>query len=292
MKVATQHQTRLGGRRVDYRVMRSRAARKLRVRVGPNGVEVVQPTARDGEDVSAFLDSNKAWILDQLQRVDRLRNVRRPVQRRVGVILFRGELTQVRVETTETRGRGNIVDFIDGEIVVRRGAESQTPAARGLENWLRKQARAEIEKHLAITTTRIRQNSQRLYIMGQRTKWGNCSPERNLSFNWRLILAPEFVLRYLVTHEAVHLVVPDHSSKFWLTVQSLCPETEKAKQWLCRHQAQLTVDLGSVVKLATGLSGRANARGAIVSRGRGHRRISARALEESTSDHDWRRMPL
>src|SRR5712691_5174153 len=45
----------------------------------------------------------------------------------------------------------------------------------------------------------------------------------NLSFNWRLIMAPEFVARYLVTHEAVHLFVPDHSKQFWLTVQSLCP---------------------------------------------------------------------
>jgi hypothetical protein len=55
---------------------------------------------------------------------------------------------------------------------------------------------------------------------------------RNLSFNWRPILAPHFVLRYLVTHEAVHLAVPNHSAKFWLTVQSLCPEMERAKQWL------------------------------------------------------------
>jgi len=48
--------------------------------------------------------------------------------------------------------------------------------------------------------------------MGQRTKWGNCSGRRNLSFNWRLILAPDYVLRYLVTHEAVHLAVPDGRS--------------------------------------------------------------------------------
>ena len=59
MKAATQHQIRLGGRRVDYRVVRSRAARKLRVRVGPNGVEVVQPAARNGEDVFAFLGRNE-----------------------------------------------------------------------------------------------------------------------------------------------------------------------------------------------------------------------------------------
>lgn len=82
--------------------------------------------------------------------------------------------------------------------------------------------------------------------MGQRTKWGNCSALQNLSFNWRLILAPPFVLRYLVTHEAVHLAIPDHSRKFWLTVQSLCPESERAKQWLCAHADMLTVDLVTI----------------------------------------------
>ena len=243
MKVATQHQIRLGGRRIDYRVVRSRAARKLRIRVGPNGVEVVQPAARNGEDVSAFLDSNETWILDQLQRVERLRSVRRPEQRRAGEILFRGEATQLRIETTGARARGNAISFANGEIVIRRENGSRTPVARSLENWLRKEARKEIERHLSVITVRLRQKPRRVYVMGQRTKWGNCSAKRNLSFNWRLILAPDFVLRYLVTHETVHLVIPDHSAKFWLTVQSLCREMERAKQWLCSHQAQLTVDL-------------------------------------------------
>ncbi len=153
----------------------------------------------------------------------------------------------MRVEATKTRARGNVVDFIGGEIVVRRGAGSQTPAARSLENWLRKQARTEIESCLAVVTARLRQRARRVFVMGQRMKWGNCSARRNLSFNWRLILAPEFVLRYLVTHEAVHLAIPDHSAKLWLTVQRLCRETERAKQWLCAHQAQLTIDLGSTL---------------------------------------------
>ena len=51
---------------------------------------------------------------------------------------------------------------------------------------------------------------------------------------------------HLVTHEGVHLAIPDHSAKFWLTVQSLCPETEKAKQWLSTHYSQLTVDLALI----------------------------------------------
>jgi predicted metal-dependent hydrolase len=242
MKSATQHLIWLGRRRVHYRVVRSTAARRLRVRVGPNGIEVVQPAARSDEDVSDFLERNGEWVVDQLQRVQHLRSVRRPTQRRAGEILFRGEPTHVRVETTQARGK--VVDFIAGEIVVRRRSGSQTPLARSLENWLRKQARTEIENHLAVVTSRIRQRAERVYVMGQRTKWGNCSARRNLSFNWRLILAPDFVLRYLVTHESVHLAIPDHSAKFWLTVQSLCRETESAKQWLCSHQEHLTVDLG------------------------------------------------
>lgn len=62
-------------------------------------------------------------------------------------------------------------------------------------------------------------------------------------------MAPEYVLRYLVTHEAVHLAIPDHSHKFWLTVQSLCPETERAKQWLCSTGRRIQVDLDSVVQV-------------------------------------------
>ena len=59
-------------------------------------------------------------------------------------------------------------------------------------------------------------------------------------------MAPDTVLRYLVTHEAVHLAVPDHSAKFWLTVQSLCRDTERAKQWLVANGHRLTVDLGKI----------------------------------------------
>jgi predicted metal-dependent hydrolase len=101
-----------------------------------------------------------------------------------------------------------------------------------MENWLRKQARERIEAHIAELGKRLKRAPNRVYVMGQRTKWGNCSALGNLSFNWRLVMAPDFVLRYIVTHEIVHLAVPDHSRKFWLTVQSLCPETERARQWL------------------------------------------------------------
>jgi predicted metal-dependent hydrolase len=248
VKATTYHEIELGGRRVDYRVVQSSAARMLRVRVGPNGIEVVQPAERTLEDVAAFLDSQQSWVLDQLQRVEQLRRVWQSEHRRLGEILFRGEPTRVRVVPASTRARRNRVDLIDGEIVVLR-AKSSMPVARSLENWLRRRARTEIEKHLAAVCAQLGQDPGRIYVMAQRTKWGNCSSSRNLSFNWRLVMAPDFVLRYIVVHETVHLAVPDHSASFWLTVQSICPETERARQWLSRNGPHLLEPLPLFLEL-------------------------------------------
>jgi predicted metal-dependent hydrolase len=240
MLTAQEHSIVLKGRHIKYRVVRSRTGHKLRVRVGPHGIEVFQPAGRVHSEVGSFLLDQASWVLDQIRRVEQFQAIRRPEVRRSGEILFRGVPTPICVEGVHTRVHGNKVQMHDGAIVVQQGMRSTTPLARSLKRWLRKQARHAIETQLSVVTPRLGQKPAGIYIMDQRTKWGNCSSKKILSFNWRLILAPDFVLRYLVTHEAVHLAVPDHSAKFWLTVQSFCPETEKAKQWLCANGYKLT----------------------------------------------------
>jgi predicted metal-dependent hydrolase len=236
----------LQGRQIEFRLVPSRTAKKLRVRVGISGVEVIHPQARSIEDVASFLLTNASWIIDQLQRVERLRGIRRPRHHTPGNILFRGESIHVEIEENPERSGANRVIQHTDRITILRSATSATLPARSLENWLRKQARSAIEGHLEAVSAKLRRQPGKVLIMGQRTKWGNCSRLQNLSFNWRLIMAPENVLRYLVTHEAVHLAVPDHSQQFWLTVRSLCPETERAKQWLCANGHRLLVDLNDV----------------------------------------------
>jgi predicted metal-dependent hydrolase len=183
--------------------------------------------------------------VNEIERVEKLRGIRRPKQRSVGSVLYRGEPTPVRIEEVH-RGGANRVVFDSGQLIVLRSSKSKTLPATTLENWLRKQARSEIVRYLNVITAKLKRQPAKILIMGQRTKWGNCSPMRNLSFNWRLIMAPDFVLHYLVTHEAVHLAVPDHSHKFWLTVRSHCRDTERARQWLCANGHRLLVDLADV----------------------------------------------
>lgn len=237
----------LDGQILKYRVILSRQARKLRIRIGPKGVEVISPRARNVDEIEGFVTRHQNWISTQLQRLESFRGIRRSQHHDIGQILLRGTPTSIRIEMTPRNKRRNTIRQEEAGIVIETGREPQTPAVRTLENWLRKLARREIEQQLAIVTRRLNKAPSNVYIMGQRTKWGNCSRMQNLSFNWKLIMAPEYVLRYLVTHEAVHLTVPDHSRKFWLTVQSLCPETERAKQWLSATGHRIQIDLHSVL---------------------------------------------
>lgn len=229
----------LGEREIEWQLVRSSSARKLRIKVGPNGIRVVLPEGRDSREAAAFITDNRVWVAEQLDRTRKLLAARRPEIRANGHISFRGKDVAVRVVRPDGWRAPNKATFIDGTITITCALSSKTPVSRSVENWLRKQARNRIEHHIAETAKRLKRTPERIYVMGQRTKWGNCSALGNLSFNWRLIMAPDVVLHYIVTHEMVHLAVPDHSRKFWLTVQSLCPDAERARQWLVANGQRL-----------------------------------------------------
>ena len=233
----------LDGWKIDYRLVQSKSARKMRVRVGIDGVEVVQPEGKNFLEIEMFLQTSRDWIMNQLERVERLRLVRKPLFKNEGAILFRGVMTPIKVEGKARRKGTNKVFDEDGQLKIILGMQSNTSAAESLENWLRKKAKEEIRKQIDVLTAKVGKYPHKIYVMGQKTKWGNCSALQNLSFNWRLIMAPDFVLRYLVTHEVVHLEVPDHSKRFWLTVQSLCPEMDRARQWLVANSDRLMMDI-------------------------------------------------
>jgi predicted metal-dependent hydrolase len=238
----------INGRAVDYCVRHADTTSRMRIRVGGGGVEVLQPSSRGPDEVEAFMQAHGDWVLDQLDRAYRLRHALRVNQTPVGEILLRGSPTPIKIEETPRwQGANRVLQGPDG-LVIARGRNATLTPARTLENWLRRQARVAIEPLVAMYGGRLAVTPGRIYVMNQRTKWGNCSRLRNLSFNWRIVMAPDDVLRYLVAHETTHLVVPDHSQKFWLTVQSICPESERARQWLVANGHRLLVDLGQLVE--------------------------------------------
>ena len=75
-----------------------------------------------------------------------------------------------------------------------------------------------------------------------RYRWGSCTPKNNLNFNWRIIKAPLFVIRYIVVHELIHLIESNHTPKFWNILSIQVPDYQKAKDWLKRNGHLMEVD--------------------------------------------------
>ena len=112
-------------------------------------------------------------------------------------------------------------------------------APRRLRDWLGEEARRDLDARVLVHTRALGVKAKRIAIRDQATRWGSCSTTGVLSFSWRLILAPPFVLDYLAAHEVAHLVEMNHSRRFWRLVERLCPGMMRAKAWLDAHGTDL-----------------------------------------------------
>jgi predicted metal-dependent hydrolase len=219
----------MGSQAIPYRIRRSDRARRVRVTVGvAEGVEVVLPRRASARDAEAAVHELRDWIDGRLRALER---ARAEAGAPPGHVSYLGEALRLVPEPGRTRAH-------------RRGGELLVPAgdpAPALERWYRRAARAEIAPRVERAVAEARVDYERLTIRGQRTRWGSCSTTGTLSFNWRLLLAPEPVLDYVVWHEVCHLRVPDHSSRFWRLLARHRPGYREQERWLRRYGSTLTL---------------------------------------------------
>ena len=226
---------------IPYRIRRSERARRARILVDGDGVEVVVPRRFPLREVEPFVEEKRAWIERTLRRL-RETEAELPATRLEdgGLVPYLGESLRLAVRVEPGRQR---------EHVARRGEELRValPADAerllpgdaalrdALERWYRRRARVEVTPRLDAACARAGTSYTRLQIRGQRTRWASCSSTGAMSFNWRLLLAPVEILDYVVEHEVAHLEVLDHSKRFWRLLASRCPHWRQHEAWLRRH---------------------------------------------------------
>jgi len=216
---------------VVYQVRRSDRARRVRVTVDAvRGVQVVLPRRAPEREAAAAIRELRPWIE---RRVAELAGARATVAARGDTVPYLGR-TLALVNDSPGRTR-----------VARRGETLLVPAGAdrvpALERWYRRAARAEIEPRLDRACALAGTSYSRLTIRGQRTRWARCPQRGAMTFNWRLLLAPEAVLDYVIWHEVCHLEVMDHSFRFWRLLASRSPGYREQMRWLRMHGATLVL---------------------------------------------------
>jgi predicted metal-dependent hydrolase len=214
---------------LEYSVRRSARARRVLVTVDArDGVEVVLPKRAAEREAAAAIAELRPWIEKRLREAAA---VREALAARGASVPFLGRTLALVHQDGRTRAH-------------RRGDTLLVPAGDhrpAVERWFRRTAREEIRARLDRAAAISGRPYTGLTIRGQRTRWASCSAEGRMSFNWRLLLAPEEVVDYVVWHEVCHLHVHDHSPKFWNLLEKRCPDYKLHAAWLRRHGATLVL---------------------------------------------------
>jgi predicted metal-dependent hydrolase len=172
-----------------------------------------------------FVERSETWLTERLN------------QRGGNILLRPGNTIPLRgvdhVINHVSSRRGTVtVDPIDRLIRVP-GEVPHVP--RRLSDWLKAVARAELSAAVRKYAETMGVSFRRISIRDQRSRWGSCSASGDLSFSWRLILTPSYVLDYVAAHEVAHLRHMNHGPAFWRLVLSCCPDASRAKRWLKTH---------------------------------------------------------
>jgi len=232
-KIPTSTEVSLDGRMVSVAVRVNARARSYRLSIPHSGEPVLTlPPHGKWAEAKAFLDRHNGWLAARLKRAAA------PVSFADGSsVPLRGVEHRI-VGTGKVRGRVERIIDADGmpTLLVPGDPAHQE---RRLMDWLKDEALVDLSRQTAVHAARLEVSFKSVKMRSQSSRWGSCSSSGNLNYNWRLIIAPPFVLDYVAAHEVAHLVEMNHSAAFWATVKKTLPDMEKGRAWLKAHGRQL-----------------------------------------------------
>jgi hypothetical protein len=221
---------------IPYTVRRSSRARHVRVNVRPLperravAVEVVLPARASERAAAAAVQELRPWIERRLAEAHAALSA---IARREGTVPYLGRTLELVAQPARRRVH---LDLARERLLIPAG-----DARPALERFYRHAARREIAARLDRASALAGTPYGGLAIRAQCTRWASCSARGHMSFNWRLLLAPERVLDYVVWHEVCHLQVRDHSPRFWALVGRWWPGWRADRDWLRRYGATLVL---------------------------------------------------
>jgi predicted metal-dependent hydrolase len=234
--------TRLQGVPLHYDLRWSERARRIRLSVSAEGVQVVVPKGITASEAERFIQQNSDWLTKQLQKIERSRARLKKQRLPKDVILLRGKPMQLKWVNDSAPGRTLHVNEIGGKLEVHLPAKEGVDFGKIVEGVLREMARKDLTAVVIHQAKAMQVSPKGITVRDQRTRWGSCSNRGTLSFNWRLIMAPPEILNYVVVHELAHLKVPNHSPEFWALVGQHYPDFKAARMWLKENAGALHPD--------------------------------------------------
>lgn len=223
----------------SYEIIRSSRRRSVGIAVKPDGaVRVSVPAGFPESRIHALVEAKSGWIRKKRNRFLALQSERQAMRFADGEVLpYLGRSLELRLlpdsVTDRCESDGRVLQMHIASLPDEAGFRERCLEA--LQAWYQQAAEEHFRRRAAHYAGILGLTPKLVAIKSYRTRWGSCHRDGRIYFNWRLIMAPPFVIDYVVIHELCHLFHADHSSRFWARVARYCPDVQSARHWLKEH---------------------------------------------------------
>ncbi len=243
-RIRTGRTTRLNGKNFDYTLIQSSMARTVRFKVSlKNGLEVVVPRRFSVSHLEEIIAEHEQWIIRQFTRLESRKKLQKTQELRDGSTIMLLGIPH-RIKIIENSKKKPFVKRVQNltfeqDVAVPGNAELHVYCAgtmkevkKTLEKYLRRVAEKYFLRRTATLAGQMGVSFSKITIRAQKTRWGSCTIEKNLNFNWRLVLLPLAVTESVIIHELAHTVHMNHSGAFYGLVEAHCPDYRKLQKHL------------------------------------------------------------
>ncbi|NOR81656.1 MAG: DUF45 domain-containing protein [Methyloprofundus sp.] len=233
----------------EYYIRRSQRARRARIVVTADKVEVVAPLRMPEKQIQQFMQAKQLWIESAKnkvqQHVDNIVSFAPESYQHGALIPYQGKQYRLQVKISQEK-KINIAfeqTFVAYVPEGLKGLEQSEKIRIALLAWMGQAAAAQAVKTMNHYTPLYQLNPRSIVIKTQKSRWGSCGIHNDINLNWLLILAPAEVFEYVVIHELCHIEQRNHSAAFWALVARHCPDYKQRRLWLKQHGASLMLGL-------------------------------------------------
>ncbi len=199
-------------------------------------VVVRAPVGMSQEHITKLLEKKKFWLYEKVRHPKKypLQAQRKEVVSGES-LLYLGQHYPLELTDTEHLS-------LEFDAVFKLPKHLRSHAHQIFKHWYIRQARAVITPRVQKIAQALGVQYNKILISDLKYRWGSCTPNDNLNFNWRIVKAPVLVIDYIIAHELAHLLEANHTKHFWNIVSIQVPKYLEAKAWLVNNGHALETD--------------------------------------------------
>ena len=230
-----------GSRNITFNLI-YRKRKTMSIEVETTGeVTVIAPVGTSTDDVIEKVKSRAGWIVSKQYEskfINDTKIEREAVSGESYMYLGRNYSLDIRVgEDTDNIS----VKLFQGKFVVNTYTKDEDLIKKAMENWYREKTLAKVKERVSYYSSYFNDKVTTIKVKEQKKRWASCTSKNELLFNWRCVMAPVFVLDYIVVHEMCHMEYKNHSKDFWNRVCAVMPDYEVRRAWLRNNGIKMDI---------------------------------------------------